>query len=186
MSSDKSGASGLAGRYASALFDLAVADKQLDAVTGNLEQLSAMIGESEDLRRLLGSPVISRDDQNKAMSALAEKAGFGELTRNFIAVVSANRRLFVLPAIISAFREILSAHRGEATAEVVSASELSDTQVKALGTQLKKALGSKVTIDTSVDPELLGGLVVKVGSRMIDSSLRTKLQQLRLAMIGVG
>jgi len=186
LSSDKSGTSGLAGRYASALFDLAVADKQLDAVTGNLEQLSAMIGESEDLRRLLGSPVISRDDQSKAMSALAEKAAFDDLTRNFLAVVTGNRRLFVLPAIITAYREILSAHRGEATAEVVSATKLSDKQVKALGAQLKKAIGSKVTIDTSVDPELLGGLVVKVGSRMIDSSLRTKLQQMRLAMIGVG
>jgi len=186
LSSDKSGASGLAGRYASALFDLAVAEKQLDAVTGNLEQLSDMIAQSEDLRRLLGSPVTSRGDQGKAMAALAEKAGFEGLTRNFIAVVTANRRLFVLPAIIGAYREILSAHRGEATAEVVSASKLSDTQVKALGSQLKKAIGSEVTIDTSVDPELLGGLVVKVGSRMIDSSLRTKLQQLRLAMIGVG
>lgn len=186
MSSDKSGASGLAGRYASALFDLAIAEKQLDAVTGNLEQLDDMIGQSEDLRRLLGSPVISRDDQSKAMSGLAEKAGFDELTRNFINVVSANRRLFVLPAMITAFNEILKNHRGEATAEVVSAAALSDKQVKALGAQLKKAIGSKVTIDTSVDPELLGGLVVKVGSRMIDSSLRTKLQQLRLAMIGVG
>ncbi|MBC8269023.1 MAG: F0F1 ATP synthase subunit delta [Rhodospirillaceae bacterium] len=186
MSSDKSGTSGLAGRYASAIFDLAVANKQLDAVTGNLEQLSAMIGESEDLRVLLGSPVISRNDQNKAMSALAEKAGFDGLTRNFIGVVADNRRLFVLPAIIAAFQEILKSHRGEATAEVVSASALSDKQVKALGDQLKKAIGTKVTIDTSVDPELLGGLVVKVGSRMIDSSLRTKLQQLRLAMIGVG
>ncbi len=186
MSSDKSGASRLAGRYASAFFDLAVTDKRLDAVTGDLEQLSAMIDESEDLRRLLGSPVISRKNQNKAMSAIAEKAGFDGLTRNFISVVADNRRLFVLPAIIAAFREILKSHRGEATAEVVSACELSDKQVKALGLQLKKAIGSKVTIDTSVDPELLGGLVVRVGSQMIDSSLRTKLQQLRLAMIGVG
>lgn len=186
MSSDTSGASGLAGRYASALFDLADADKQLDAVTGDLESLSAMIGESEDLRRLLDSPVISSDDQSKAISVIAEKAGFNDLTRNFIGVVADNRRLFVLPTIISAFRDILSAHRGEATAEVVSATALSDKQLTDLGSSLKEAIGSKVTIDASVDPELLGGLVVKVGSRMVDSSLRTKLQQLRLAMIGIG
>ena len=186
LSSDKSGASGLAGRYASALFDLAEADKLLDAVTGDLDSLNAMIGESEDLRRLLGSPVISRDDQRKSIAAIAEKAEFNDLTCNFIGVVVNNRRLFMLPNIISAFREILSQHRGEATAEVVSASELSDKQMKALGDSLKEAIGSKVTIDASVDPGLLGGLVVKVGSRMVDSSLRTKLQQLRLAMIGVG
>ena len=108
MSSDKSGASGLAGRYASALFDLAEADKQLDAVTGDLDSLSAMIGESEDLRRLLSSPVISRDDQSKTMSVIADKADFNDLTSNFIGVVTGNRRLFVLPAIISAFRDILA------------------------------------------------------------------------------
>jgi F-type H+-transporting ATPase subunit delta len=185
LSSDKSGTSGLAGRYASALFDLAVADKQLDAVTGNLEQLSSMIGESEDLRVLLGSPLISRDDQTKAMLNVAVKAGFEPLVHNFIGVVADNRRLYVLLAMINAFQEILKAYRGEVIAKVFSASELSDKQVKALGDQLKKAIGTRVSIDTSVDPELLGGLVVKVGSRMIDSSLRTKLQQLRLAMIGV-
>ncbi|MBL6933639.1 MAG: F0F1 ATP synthase subunit delta [Rhodospirillales bacterium] len=186
MSSDKTGASGLAGRYASALFDLAEADKQLDAVTGDLEQLSAMIGESEDLRRLLHSPVISSDDQSRAILTIVEKAAFNDLTRNFIGVVAGNHRLSVLPVIISAFRDILSAYRGEATAEVVSAAELSDKQLTDLGDSLKAAIGSKVTIDASVDPELLGGLVVKVGSRMVDSSLRTKLQQLRLAMIGIG
>jgi F-type H+-transporting ATPase subunit delta len=186
LSSNKSGTSGLAGRYASALFDLALADKQLDAVTANLAQLSSMIGESEDLRVLLGSPIMSRDNQTKAMSTVAVKAGFEPLVLNFIGVVADNRRLFVLLAMINAFQEILKAHQGEAIAEVVSASELSNKQVKALGDQLKKAMGTKVTIDTSVDPELLGGLVVKVGSRMIDSSLLTKLQHLRLAMIGVG
>ena len=186
MLSDISGASRLAGRYASALFELADAGKQIDAVMSDLDSLNAMIGESEDLRRLLDSPVISSDDQGRAISAIAEKAGFNDLTRNFIGVVSGNRRLFVLPAIISAFRDILSAHRGEATAEVVSAAELSEKQLTDLGDSLKAAIGSKVSIDASVDPELLGGLVVKVGSRMVDSSLRTKLQQLRLAMIGVG
>jgi len=186
LSSDISGASGLAGRYASALFDLANADKQLDAVTSDLDSLNAMIGESEDLRRLLNSPVISRDEQDKALSSIVKKAKFNALTSNFIAVVVDNRRLFVLPAIIAAFKVILSQHRGEATAEVIAATKLSEKQLTALGNSLKEAIGSKVTIDASVDPELLGGLVVKVGSRMIDSSLRTKLQQLRLAMIGIG
>jgi len=186
LSSYISGASGLAGRYASALFDLANADKQLDAVTSDLVSLNAMIGESEDLCRILSSPVISRDDQGKALSAIVKKAKFNGLTSNFIAVVVDNRRLFVLPAIIAVFKAILSQHRGEATAEVIAATELSKKQLTALGGSLKEAIGSKVTIDASVDPELLGGLVVKVGSRMIDTSLRAKLQQLRLAMIGTG
>lgn len=186
MSSNKSGASGLAGRYASALFDLAEADNQLESVTGDIDSLAAMISESHDLRHLLFSPVVSRDSQRKAMAALVDKAGFNPLTQNFIGVVVDNRRLFVLPNIVTAFKEILSLYRGEATAEVVSASALSEKQLTDLGDSLKKAIGTKVTIDASVEPELLGGLVVKVGSRMVDSSLRTKLQQLRLAMIGVG
>jgi F-type H+-transporting ATPase subunit delta len=186
LSSDILGASGLAGRYASALFDLADANKQLDAVTSDLDSLNAMIGASEDLRRLLGSPIVSRNEQGKALSVIVEKAKFIDLTSNFIAVVADNRRLFVLPAMITAFKAILSQHRGEATVEVIAATELSEKQLTALGASLKEAIGSKVTIDASVDPELLGGLVVKVGSRMIDSSLSTKLQQLRLAMIGIG
>ena len=186
MSANKSATGGLAGRYAAALFDLAESEKSIDAVTADLDQLSAMMAESDDLNRLLRSPVISRQDKVRAMAALAEKAGFNDLTGRFIGVVADNQRLFVLADIISVYRDILSAHRGEATAEVVSASKLSDTQLKALGDQLKKAVGTKVAVDASVDPDLLGGLVVKVGSRMIDSSLRTKLQQLRLSMIGIG
>lgn len=186
MSSKNSGAGGLAGRYAAALYDLADAEKLLDVVTDDLGALSTMISESEDLTKLLRSPVISRDDQKKAMIAVVEKAEMNALTGRFIGVVAENRRLFVLPDIISAFKEILATRRGEATAEVVSASELSDKQLQALTESLKKAVGTKVAVDATVDPDLLGGLVVKVGSRMIDSSLRTKLQQLRLAMIGVG
>lgn len=186
MSSSNSGASGLAGRYATALYDLADAEKRLDAIVADIDALAGMIAESEDLRRLLLSPVISADNQKKAMMALAEKADFNDLTRRFIGVVAANRRLFVMPDMISVFREILAFHRGEATAQVTSAVALSDTQLKALSGSLKNAVGTTVAVETVVDPELLGGLVVKVGSRMVDSSLRTKLQQLRLAMIGVG
>jgi len=184
--SDISGASRLAGRYASSLFELADAGKQIDSVTSDLDSLDAMIGGSEDLRKFLYSPVISRIEQGKALSIIVKKAKFIDLTSNFITVVANNRRLFVLPAIIIAFKVILSQHQGEVTAEVITASGLSKKQLTTLGASLKKAIGSKVTINASVDHELLGGLVVKIGSRMVDSSLRTKLQQLRLAMIGTG
>ncbi|MGB0681710.1 MAG: F0F1 ATP synthase subunit delta [Magnetovibrionaceae bacterium] len=185
MTSEVTGATGLAARYASALFDLAVADKALDTVAADLDQLHQMVQESEDLNRLLSSPVISRDDQKKAMAAIAEKAGFSKLTQNFIGTVAANRRLFALPGMLVAFRRQLAAHRGEATAEVVSAKPLSDAQLAALADSLKKAIGTKVSVESKVDPSLLGGLVVKVGSKMIDSSLKTKLAQMRLAMKGV-
>lgn len=186
MSSSNSDASGLAVRYATAVYDLAEAGERLPAVIRDLDALAAMIAASEDLRRLLLSPVVSGHDQAAALAALAEKAGFDELTGRFIGVVAANRRMAILSAIISAFKDLLAIHRGEATAQVTSASELSQAQLQALSGALKKAVGSTVAVQTVVDPELLGGLVVRVGSQMVDSSLRTKLQQLRLAMIGVG
>ena len=177
---------GLAGRYASALFDLADAEKALDAVAEDLSVLGQMIDESEDLQRLLRSPVISRDDQKKAMLAVIDKAGMNNLTRNFTGVIADNRRLFALQDMIGAYQAILAARRGETTAEVVSAKPLTDAQMSALTDTLKNAVGSKVSVEAKVDPGLLGGLIVKVGSRMVDSSLNTKLQQLRLAMKGVG
>tara|TARA_Y100001936_G_scaffold248555_1_gene296714 strand:+ start:219 stop:779 length:561 start_codon:yes stop_codon:yes gene_type:complete len=184
--SDSSGASRLAGRYASALFELAQSSKKIDAVTSDLELLNTLIIRCKDLQKFLDSPIITRNDQGKALSVIVKKAKFNDLTGNFISVVAENRRLYVLPAIIAAFTDILSKYRGEVTAEVVSATELSKKQLNTLGSSLKKAIGSKVTINATVDHELLGGLIVKVGSRMVDSSLRTKLQQLRLAMIGIG
>ena len=186
MSTGTTGATGLAGRYAAALFDLAETDKLLDQAAGDLERLGGMIGESADLKRLIRSPVIAREDQSRAIGAVMEKAELCDLVRRFVGVVAQNRRLFVLPDMIIAYRDLLAARRGEATAEVVSAAELSEKQFTDIGASLKKAIGTKITVDARVDPELLGGLVVKVGSRMIDSSLRTKLQQLRLAMKGVG
>lgn len=186
MSAGSTGSTGLAERYATALFALAEADKVLDKVSEDLATLAAMLDASEDLRRLVRSPVIGRQDQVKAMDALMEKAAMGSLARRFVGVVVANRRLFALSAMIAAYRRLLSAKRGEATAEVVSARTLSEKQLAAIGEALKKAIGATVAVDAKVDPELLGGLVVKVGSRMVDSSLRTKLQQLRLAMKGVG
>jgi len=186
VAADSSGATGLAGRYATALFELADYDKQLDEVAGDLQQLGAMIADSEDFSRLIKSPVISRDDQIKAMDAITDAAGFSQLTRNFVGVVADNRRLFALTGMIKAYLTLLATSRGEVNAEVVSASALSDTQVAAIEDALKKAIGSKVQVDQRVDESLLGGLVVRVGSRMVDSSLKTKLQKMRLAMKGIG
>jgi len=180
------GATGLAGRYATALFGLAETESQLDRVADDLGEIAAMIESSADLKRLIRSPVISRDDQGRAMAEVLKKAGISELVRNFVSVVARNRRLFALPSMIAAYRSLLAARRGEATAEVVSARELTKKQLEAIAAQLKKAIGTKVAVNTKVDAGLLGGLVVKVGSRMFDSSLRTKLQRLRFAMKGIG
>lgn len=177
---------GLAGRYASALFDLADAEKALDAVAGDLSVLGQMVDESEDLQRLLRSPVVSRDEQRNAMLALTEKVGMNQLTRHFIGVIANNRRLPALRDMIRAYQAVLAARRGEASAEVVSAKPLSDAQMSALADALKTAAGSRVSVEARVDPGLLGGLIVRVGSQMVDNSLNTKLQQLRLAMKGVG
>lgn len=186
MSSATTGATGLAGRYATALFELADQDKKLDQVAGDLRGLARMIDESADLARMIRSPVISRGDQGKAMAALAVKAGLSDLVGRFIGIVAQNRRLFVLPEIIESFLAILASRRGETTAQVVSAKALTESQVGAVKAALRKTVGADVAIDAKIDPALLGGLVVRVGSRMVDSSLRTKLQRLRLAMRGVG
>ena len=186
MSSKTTGATGLAGRYATALFELAEADGALDQVADDLGRLEAMIHVSDDLIRLIRSPVISRADQTRAMTALMEKSAMAELSVRFVGVVTQNRRLFVLPHMITAYRALLAAHRGEASVEVVSAKTLSEKQRTAIGAALKKAVGATIVLDLKVDPGLLGGLVVRVGSRMFDSSLSTKLQHLRLAMKGVG
>ena len=185
MPSDATGVTGLAGRYAAALFELAEESGALDGVADDLNQLQAMIRASDDLRRLIASPILKRTDQRFGMDAVMAEAGMDKLTRNFVAVVAENRRLYAVPDMIKAFQARLAAKRGETTAEVVSAKPLTETQLTQLGDALKRAIGTKVAIDAKVDAGLLGGLVVKVGSRMVDSSLNTKLQQLRLAMKGV-
>jgi F-type H+-transporting ATPase subunit delta len=177
---------GLAGRYAVALFDLANADNALDGVADDLLTLSALLADSDDLRRLIKSPVVSRDEQERALIAIADKAGMNKLTRNFLGVIAQNRRMAALADVIRAYQGLLADHRGETTAEVISAKELTDTQMTALKDALKQAVGTDVAVDAKVDTDLLGGLIVKVGSQMVDSSLRTKLQQLRLAMKGIG
>ena len=177
---------GLADRYASALFELAEEKGVLDQVAGDLRDLKAMIAESADFRRFVESPVLSREEQVKGVTALAEKAGMQDLTRHFLGLAASNRRLFARPGFSGGFLAKLAAMRGEMTADVVSAKPLTDAQRDALAASLKQATGKDVALPTAVDPALIGGLVVRVGSRMIDNSLRTKLQRLQLAMKGVG
>jgi len=186
VSPDLTGASGLGGRYATALFELSDEEKQLDQVAKDLNAIGAMLKESEDLRRLIRSPVISRENQQKAMQALLDKVSIGQLTRKFIGVTIDNRRLFALTAMIKEYLALLAQARGEANAEVVSAKPLSDAQLDAIMDTLKQAVGSKVSLDARVDKTLLGGLIVKIGSRMVDTSLKTRLAQLRLTMKGAG
>lgn len=184
MASEISLGAGLAGRYATALYDLADEAKQLDAVAADLARLKAMIDDSEDLRRLIASPLVSRDQQAKSMDALVGEAGIGDLTRRFVRIVASNRRLFALRAIIAVFNRMLADRRGELTAEVTSARPLSPQQAEAVNAALRGAVGRKVSMDLKVDPRLLGGLKVKVGSRLVDASLASKLQRLQLAMKG--
>ncbi len=180
------GASELAGRYAAALFDLADERKQLDDVATDFRQLESMFAANADLRRLARSPVIGRDEKTKALTALLTRVGVAPLTMQFVGVLSRNRRLFALPQIIAAYLFELSRRRGETAAEITSAQELSDTQRSAVEKALVSVHGGKIAIQQKVDPGLIGGLVVKIGSRMVDSSLRTQLQRLRLAMKGAG
>jgi F-type H+-transporting ATPase subunit delta len=182
LASETTGVSGLAERYAAALFDLADERRILDEVASDLRQLRAMVQASQDLLRLIRSPILSRDEQSKGIGALAERAGLSPLVRDFLAVVARNRRLFAVPAMIEAFLAKLAARRGEVTAEVFAAHPLSEAQLAALNEQLRHSIGSRVSVDVRIDPGLIGGLVVKLGSRMVDGSIKSKLQRLQLAM----
>ncbi|HEX4111988.1 MAG TPA: F0F1 ATP synthase subunit delta [Stellaceae bacterium] len=186
MASEATGVSGLAERYARALFDLADEGRTLDQVAADLKSLAGMLAESGDLRRLIRSPVLDRAAQGRAVAALAARAELSPLTRKFLGLLARNRRLFALPAMIAAFLSHLAARRGEVTAQVVSAAPLTAAQSAALAEALRQSAGAKLTIDAQVDPSLLGGLVVRLGSRMIDASLKSKLNRLQLAMKGVG
>ncbi len=186
MASEATGDTGLAERYAAALFDLADERRALDAVAGDLRELRAMVQGSGDLMRLLRSPVLSRDEQGKAVAALAERAGLSPLTRDFLGVVARNRRLFAVPAMIEAYLKKLAERRGEVTAEVTVAQPLTEARQAALTEQLRRAVGGRVAVDIRVDPALLGGMIVKIGSRMVDASLSSRLQRLRLAMKAAG
>lgn len=186
LAADKSITAGIAGRYATALFDLAEEQKALDDVQRDLQTITSLLDESADLETVVRSPVISRQDQAKAMTAVLDAAGVGQTVKNFVNVVAQNRRLFALRGMIRAYNELLAQHRGEVSASVTSAQPLSDEQRGKLADALKQAVGRDVNIETSVDESLLGGMVVRVGSRMVDYSLATKLNSLRLSMKGVG
>jgi F-type H+-transporting ATPase subunit delta len=185
VASETSGTSGLGERYATALYELADEQKLLDPVAEDLRALRQLITESADLQRLIRSPVLSRAAQGHAIAALGERAGLQALVRNFLGLLAKNRRLFVLPQVIDAYLTELAARRGEITAQVIAAQALTEAQRLRLDEKLRHAVGSKVSIEMRVDPSLLGGLIVKLGSRMVDASLSSKLHRLQLAMKGV-
>jgi F-type H+-transporting ATPase subunit delta len=178
--------SGVAERYASSLFELALEAGTVAETGRDLDRVQAMLDESDDLKRLVASPVFTAEDQTRALIAVCDKAGVQGVVANFLKVVSANRRLFALPGMIRAFRLIAARHRGEVSAEVTSAHALTDAQVDELKQALKGVTGKDVAVNVTVDPSILGGLIVKVGSRQIDTSLRTKLSTLKLALKEVG
>ncbi|HTV44414.1 MAG TPA: F0F1 ATP synthase subunit delta [Stellaceae bacterium] len=180
------GVSALAERYAAALFDIADERRALDTVAADLRQLRAMLAESQDLTRLIRSPIVSREQQAQAIAALASAAGLSPLVRDFLAVVAQNRRLFAVPAMIGAYLAELASRRGEITAAVTTAQPLNETQTEALAEQLRHTVGRRVFIEAEVDPRLIGGMIVKVGSRMVDGSVESKLRRLQLAMKGIG
>ncbi|MEN3975692.1 F0F1 ATP synthase subunit delta [Emcibacter sp. SYSU 3D8] len=186
MAANSSMTSGVAGRYAAALFDLAKDAGTLDAVQQDLTDLKRMLGESADLAEMVRSPLLSRDEQTRSIAAVLEKAGASDLTKRFLGVVAKNRRLFAVRGMIDAFAALLADFRGEVTAQVVSAHPLTAGQTEELRETLSAQLSRKIQLETSVDAGLLGGLVVRVGSRMIDNSLRTKLSNMQLAMKGIG
>ena len=172
----------LAGRYASALFDLASEAGTVSAVESDLDNLEAALHESAELRALIGNPEISRHQIAKVVSGLAAAMGLSDLTKNFLGVLAENRRVAELPAMIRAFHTIAAAQRGEVTAEVASAHALTDAQIATLETRLRAREGRTVKLKTRVDPDLLGGLVVTVGSKRIDGSIRTRLNTIAQAM----
>jgi F-type H+-transporting ATPase subunit delta len=178
--------SGVSGRYATALFELARDEKSIDAVKADLDRFDGMLNDSADLKRLVLSPVFSADAQSRALAAVLDKAGITGISANFLKVLIANRRLFAVAEVIRAFRALVAKFKGEATADVTVAEDLSDKNLDALKSALKSVTGKDVTLNVKVDPSIIGGLVVKLGSRMVDSSLRTKLNSIKHAMKEAG
>ena len=186
MADENPNVSGVAGRYATALFELARDEKSVDSVKADLDSFDALIAESADLARLVRSPVFTADAQLKALSAVLDRAGIGGTTAKFLKVLTANRRLFTVRDVIRGFRTLVARFKGEATAEVTVAEQLSEKNLEALKGALKTVTGKDVDLKVKVDPAIIGGLVVKVGSRMVDSSLRTKLNAIKHAMKEAG
>ena len=186
MAGEVDTSSGVAGRYATALFELALEEKALEQVAADLNRFGEALDAFDDLLRMVKSPAFSAEEQGRALAAILEQLKIEGLTRNFLLLVAKNRRLFATPDMLRAFRAMLARHRGEVGATVTAASKLTESQVTALKQALKAALGKDIMLEEKVDPGLLGGLVVKVGSRMVDTSLRTKLNSLKVAMKEVG
>jgi F-type H+-transporting ATPase subunit delta len=186
VAAEGSSVSGVSGRYATALFELARDANSVDAVLADLDRFDALLAESADLKRLVRSPVFSADTQLKALSAVLERAEISGVSANFLKVLTANRRLFAVTDVIRALRALVAKFRGEATADVTVAEALSETNLDALKAALKSVTGKDVALNVKVDSSIIGGLVVKLGSRMVDSSLRTKLNSIKHAMKEAG
>ncbi len=186
MAAEDPSVSGVSGRYATALFELARDEKSIDAVKADLDRFNGMLDESADLRRLVRSPVFSSDAQSKALAAVLDHAGISGISANFLKVLTANRRLFAVNEVTRAFNALVAKFRGEATADVTVAEAFSDKNLDALKSALKAVTGKDVTLNVKVDPSIIGGLVLKLGSRMVDSSLRTKLNSIKHAMKEAG
>lgn len=174
--------SGMAGRYATALFELALEGKAVEQVQADLKSFEALIAQSPDLARLVRSPVFSADEQAKALAAVLDKAGIKGIAANFLRVVTSNRRLFAAREMIRGFNALVARHKGEVTAQVTVAEALNDARMKDIRDALKQVTGKDVQVDVTVDPSIIGGLKVKLGSRMVDASLRTKLNSIKFAM----
>jgi F-type H+-transporting ATPase subunit delta len=174
--------SGMAGRYATALFELARESNVIDRVQSDLKFFDALIADNSDLKRLVRSPVFAADEQAKALGAVLEKAGISGIAANFLRVVTSNRRLFAVRDMIRGFNKLVAAHKGEVTAQVTVAEQLNDTRMNDIRAALREVTGKDVQVDVTVDPSIIGGLKVKLGSRMVDASLRTKLNSIKIAM----
>jgi F-type H+-transporting ATPase subunit delta len=172
----------MAGRYATALFELALESKAVDQVQSDLKAFDALVASSPDLTRLVRSPVFAADEQARALAALLDKAGIKGIAANFLRVVAGNRRLFAVREMIRGFNALVARHKDEVTAQVTVAEQLSDARMGEIRDALKQVTGKHVQVDVDVDPSIIGGLKVKLGSRMIDASLRTKLNSIKLAM----
>ena len=177
---------GVSGRYATALFELARDEKSIDAVKADLDKFAALLAGSEDLKRLVRSPVFAAEAQLKALSAVLDRAGISGISANFLNVLTANRRLFAVADVVRAFNALVAKFKGEASADVTVAEALSDKNLDALKTALKSVTGKDVALNVKIDPSIIGGLIVKLGSRMVDSSLRTKLNSIKHAMKEAG
>ena len=186
MAAEDPSVSGVSGRYATALFELARDQKSVDSIKVDLDRFEAMLVDSADLRRLVRSPVFAAEAQLRALSAVLDQAGISGISANFLKVLTANRRLFAVADVIRAFRALVARFKGEATADVTVAETLNDRNLDALKAALKTVTGKDVALNVKVDPSIIGGLVVKLGSRMVDSSLRTKLNSIKHAMKEAG